>query len=62
MGIVAPTAHHSGRIKSASSPSAVNVIQKIFRSTDWIVGQEWRCAHWRFWCPQCPLVAWAMYS
>jgi hypothetical protein len=31
-GIVAPTAHQNGSARSATNPSAVNVIQKIFRS------------------------------
>jgi len=33
IGMVAPRAHHSGRMKSASRPSTAKVIQKIFRST-----------------------------
>ncbi len=33
MGIVATSAHQSGRTKSASRPRMVNTIQKIFRST-----------------------------
>jgi hypothetical protein len=33
MGIVAPSAHHSGSTKSATNPSIVKVIQKILRST-----------------------------
>jgi len=32
MGMVAAKAHHSGKMKSAASPSAVKLIQKIFRS------------------------------
>ncbi len=31
IGIVAPSAHQNGRIKSAINPSAVNVIQNTFR-------------------------------
>jgi hypothetical protein len=38
MGMVAPSAHQSGRTKSAASPSTVNEIQKILRSIFWIVG------------------------
>ncbi len=30
--MVAPSAHQSGRMKSANSPKAVNVSQKIFLS------------------------------
>ena len=33
MGMVAPSAHHSGRTKSATRPRHVNTIQKIFRSS-----------------------------
>ena len=33
MGIVAPSAHHSGSTRSATSPNIVKVIQKILRST-----------------------------
>jgi hypothetical protein len=33
MGMVAPSAHHSGSTKSATKPNSVKVIQKIFRST-----------------------------
>jgi hypothetical protein len=32
MGIVAPKAHQTGKMKSAASPSTVKLIQKIFRS------------------------------
>ena len=32
MGMVAPSAHQSGRKKSAIRPRMVNVAQKIFRS------------------------------
>lgn len=32
IGMVAPSAHHIGRTKSASTPSVVNKSQKIFRS------------------------------
>jgi hypothetical protein len=32
MGIVAAHAHQKGRRKSATNPSRMNVIQKIFRS------------------------------
>ena len=32
MGMVAPKAHHNGKMKSAASPSTVKLIQKIFRS------------------------------
>jgi hypothetical protein len=32
MGMVAAKAHHSGKMKSAASPSTVKLIQKIFRS------------------------------
>src|SRR5437899_12900212 len=38
IGMVAPRAHHSGRMKSAASPSTVNESQKILRSILWIVG------------------------
>ena len=31
--MVAPSAHQSGRTKSAISPKTVKMIQKIFRST-----------------------------
>jgi hypothetical protein len=34
MGIVAPSAHHSGKNKSAVMPSTVKVAQKIFFSID----------------------------
>src|ERR1700730_15678058 len=37
MGMVAPKAHQSGRMKSAASPSTVNESQKILRSMLWIV-------------------------
>ena len=30
--MVAPKAHHSGKTKSATNPSTVKLIQKIFRS------------------------------
>jgi hypothetical protein len=30
--MVAPSAHHNGKTKSANSPKTVNVNQKIFRS------------------------------
>jgi hypothetical protein len=33
MGIVAPSAHHSGSTKSATKPNSAKVTQKIFRST-----------------------------
>ena len=32
IGIVAPKAHQSGKVKSASSPNSVNTIQNIFFS------------------------------
>ena len=38
IGIVAPTAHHKGRIKSATRPRTVIEPQKILRSILWIVG------------------------
>jgi hypothetical protein len=39
MGMVAPRAHQSGRMKSAASPSTVNESQKILRSILWIVSR-----------------------
>src|SRR5271154_2409683 len=33
MGIVAPSAHHSGSTKSATKPNSAKMSQKIFRST-----------------------------
>jgi hypothetical protein len=33
MGMVAPSAHHSGSTRSATKPSIVKMIQKILRST-----------------------------
>ncbi len=33
MGIIAPSAHHSGSAKSAIKLKIVNVVQKIFRCT-----------------------------
>ena len=32
IGIVAASAHHNGKMKSAARPSTVKLIQKIFRS------------------------------
>src|SRR5450432_1272977 len=46
IGMVAPTAHQSGRTRSAPSPRTVNVSQNIFRS----MGQVY--SHWRESCRQ----------